>query len=187
MMVLFGCGAVLLGLAADAIPPTYIWQHPCVCPRGSLGDPPWHCEGGWPPGDYLDTCWCIGSWNTSDNWEDIYGYPGIPDTSTERADLILSNTGCCNDDSQCSVDGDCWSGTCDDAETRLTLKIMTATILGLHIVTDSTSATTDALTVNLDRSTPSASNTLTAGYVFIDATNGPVTLSLGVSATLQTN
>jgi hypothetical protein len=187
--LLFGCGAALLGLAADAIPPTYIWQHPCLCPRGSLGDPPWHCEGG---GEVPLQCWCVANWDDSDNWIDhLYGLPGVPDTSPETAEIILSNTGCCSSTNcSCSQQDNCLascSGNCASFEDRLAIALTSSvSIHELRLITDDGNASSEKLNVRLETNV-AVNYTVTSGSIVLDARNGPVTLEVLPYAAIQTS
>jgi len=186
---------------------THSWDHPCdtppdyglVCPELG-GDGPG-------PGD----CWCQADWSDADNWTGI-GYPNDPDSHNPQ--IIHSNTGHCdggtNDGDPCSQSSDCPSGTCDDIETHLLIRLTEdIAIHPLHIDSQATAATTDALYVMFFSRTCAGgvnaglecrssmdcpgSTCQTASYelsplvLYMDATNGTITLTVGSTTTLVTD
>lgn len=163
------------------------WHHPCEDPEDLT------CEGGGQrerrPSP--ERCWCEGLWQDEDNW--WTNPPGYPDEPDETAMIYHSNTGFCSggsdDGERCSEDSDCEGiGTCEDVEKWLAIQLdASETIEGLFFRTKALPRTTDdRLEVKFTRE-GLGTRTLTAGYLRIDACNGPVKLTVGEFVTLQTD
>ena len=186
------------------------WTHPCdtppdyglVCGAG----------GGGGEGPSSNDCWCQADWSDADNWVTGWG-SGYPDDTDDNPYIPHSNTGHCdggtNDGDPCSESGDCPSGTCENVETdlliRLTENIVTST---LTIETTNSAATSDhqrlrifsrtcsggtwagmACDSNSDclgGSCGSGTYELSVPVLILDATYGPISLSVGARTTLVT-